>query len=151
MVPFEHRRALLGQVGPGIGISVIPLLNPDLNDGSPPAEAATSIIGGVPARNTVVGPAAIMTKIIVVPVIMIGIVLVPVNGSPWPPVRRAVAPIPGRSPAHIGRAEHEQYHRPGGYLISSGILNGDIAVIGVGRVDVARITRVGRATSGIAI
>lgn len=151
MIPFEHGRALFGQVGPGIGIPVIPLLDPYLNDGRSPAEATTAIITGAPAGNTIMGPAAVMTKIIVVPVIVVSIVFVPVNGSPWPPVRWTITPIPGRSPAHIGRTKHEQHHRPGGYLVSSGILNGDITVIGVGRVDVARITRVGRTARGIAI
>lgn len=84
-------------------------------------------------------PVTIMGIVMVMPVIVIAIVVVPVVGSPGPPVSRVVSPVPGGPPYHISRTVDVPDHRPGSYIIIGGSDHIDIVP-----VDFSGVTRIRR-------
>ena len=53
-----------------------------------------------------------MSIIIMIPVILISIIVIPGERTPWMPVTGIISPVPGRVPGRIGGKKYETYQGP---------------------------------------
>lgn len=68
-----------------------------------------------------------MCVVVRVPVVMVAVIEVPVMWCPGMPVNGVVAPVPWRTPYHIGRPVDVNDYRPACYFVISGFHNANIA------------------------
>ena len=92
------------------------------------------------ATDVIVG--SVVNMVISEPVVVISVIVVPVIGSPGPPVVRIISPRPRRAPYYITGTIDVNNHRPGCHFIIGGGNNLYFIVV-VSPIIVAHIARIG--------